>query len=316
MKIHTTYLSYTIYMLAGLMFMWAAVSNVSINEVIEVLQKGNYILAIPVLAVSVSGYVLRITRWQLMLKQLNVHINKKTLLASLCIGYGVNYAVPRLGELTRCALLRKSHQLPLDKSLISIALERLVDTLCLLILLVMLVLLYSADVTQFIYSNIWVQLQGRFTYTHAIIFSLLLLSVAIAIYFVYLKARKSFLFYKNITSQLLSALLIPSFWIYTTSIWICYYLMTYLWFFTFTETSILTVGDAFFIMIIGSIGRSVPIQGGGLGAYHFLVAHACVLLGISLTAGNALAIVIHGIQSVFTLVLTGIAYIWYVKTYK
>ena len=316
MKITTSYLTYAIYFLAGLLLMWAAFTRVSIHEVIDVLIHGNYFLAIPVLTVSFLGYVFRISRWQIMLRQMNEHVDKKTLLASLCIGYGMNYAVPRLGELTRCALLRKSHHLEFDKSLLSVAVERIVDTMCLFLLLALLVLLYSADVANFMYKNIWIHMQEKFTYVHYIVAFILACLLLVALYFVYAKARKSFLFYKTIAVQLLSTLLLPTFWIYTIGIWICYYLMTYLWFYTFTETSVLTLSDAFFIMIIGSIGRSVPIQGGGLGAYHFLVAQACLLLGVSLVAGNALAIVIHGIQSVFTLALTAIAYIWFVKTYR
>lgn len=316
MKISNSYLSYFIYLLAGLLLMWAVISRVSINDVIDVLKKGKYALAFPVLVLSFLGYVLRITRWQLMLKILNEQIDKKTLLASLCIGYGVNFAVPRLGELTRCALLRKSHDLALDKSLLSVAVERIVDTFCLFLLLVILIVFYSADVTDFIKRNIWMHLKDNFEFVHLLFATVLVCILLAALYFIYLKARKSFMYYSSMAIQLLGALLLPSFWLFSSGIWICYYLMTYLWFFTFAETSMLTLSDAFFIMIIGSIGRSVPIQGGGLGAYHFLVAHACVLLGTSFTAGNALAIVIHGIQSVFTLSLTGIAYIWYVKTYR
>jgi uncharacterized membrane protein YbhN (UPF0104 family) len=303
-------------MLAGFLLMWAAFSQVSIQDVLYVIGIGNYEVAAPVLVVSFSGYIFRVMRWQIMLKQLHEHVDKKTLLASLCIGYGVNYAVPRLGELTRCALLRKSHRLTLDKSLLSVAVERFVDTICLFILLGILVLLYSSEIADFMQRNIWVHIQGRFTHIHYYVAILCVCLLLVLLYFIYAKARHLFLFYKSLTTQLFRSLLLPSFWIYTSAIWICYYLMTYLWFFTFKETSVLTLSDAFFIMIIGSIGRSVPIQGGGVGAYHFLVAQACVLLGISLTGGNALAIVIHGIQSVFTLVLTGIAYIWYVKTYK
>src|ERR1019366_904470 len=65
--------------------------------------------------------------------------------------------------------------------------------------------------------------------------------------------------------------------LYTFLIWVCYYLMTYFWFFVFKETSVLTLGACLTILSIGTIGRSVPIQGGGMGAYHFLVGQVVLL---------------------------------------
>jgi hypothetical protein len=102
----------------------------------------------------------------------------------------------------------------------------------------------------------------------------------------------------------------------TFAIWTCYFLMTYLWLFTFSESKNLGMSAAFFVLVIGSIGRSIPIQGGGMGAYHFLVSQAFVLLGISLLTGNALAIIIHGAQAVFTFFTGIICFIWFLLQFK
>ena len=76
--------------------------------------------------------------------------------------------------------------------------------------------------------------------------------------------------------------------------------MTYFWFFVFEETSILSWGACLSILTIGTIGRSVPIQGGGMGAYHFLVTSVVVLYGLSETWGKDLATLIHAGQTLFT----------------
>jgi hypothetical protein len=91
--------------------------------------------------------------------------------------------------------------------------------------------------------------------------------------------------------------------LYTFLIWVGYYLMTYFWFFVFKETSVLGWGACLSIVSIGSIGRSVPIQGGGMGAYHFLVASVVMLYGVSAEFGKTLATVIHAGQAFFTLVM-------------
>ena len=79
--------------------------------------------------------------------------------------------------------------------------------------------------------------------------------------------------------------------------------MTYFWIFLFPETSVLSAGACLTIMSIGTLGRSVPIQGGGMGAYHFLVTKVVMLYGLSETMGKTLATVIHGGQTVFTFAL-------------
>mgnify|MGYP001795362787 CR=1 FL=1 len=76
--------------------------------------------------------------------------------------------------------------------------------------------------------------------------------------------------------------------------------MTYFWFFVFEETSVLTWGACLTILSIGTIGRSVPIQGGGIGAYHFLVGQVVLLYGVTGIVGKTLATLIHAGQTVFT----------------
>jgi hypothetical protein len=83
-------------------------------------------------------------------------------------------------------------------------------------------------------------------------------------------------------------------------IWVCYFFMTYFWFFVFEETSFLGWGSCMSIVSIGTIGRSVPIQGGGMGAYHFLVTHVAMIYGVSEIFGKTLATLIHAGQTVFT----------------
>jgi uncharacterized membrane protein YbhN (UPF0104 family) len=78
----------------------------------------------------------------------------------------------------------------------------------------------------------------------------------------------------------------------------------------FEESSKLSAYDAFLVMVLGVVARSLPIQAGSAGAYHFVVGQALLFLGVSLGTGNALAIVIHGFQTIITLVLGFSAYFW------
>jgi uncharacterized membrane protein YbhN (UPF0104 family) len=86
--------------------------------------------------------------------------------------------------------------------------------------------------------------------------------------------------------------------------------MTYLWFFLFEESSGLSMYQAFLVMVLGVIARTLPIQAGSAGAYHFIVGKALMILGIGNVVASALALLIHGFQTVFTLLFGIIAYVW------
>jgi uncharacterized membrane protein YbhN (UPF0104 family) len=306
--------TYFLFVALGAILIYASWSKLNINELGKLLSTGNYIIAFPVFVVSVLGYIFRILRWQLMLQSCNEVVPAKTLFASLCLAYGVNFVVPRLGEVTRCLMLKKKHKVAFDKSLLTVVAERLLDTLCLFFLLITILLVMSVFVKQFLLEHILLPISHSFTgYGYYLIMALLLIVLVLAIIY-YLNKRiiSHISYYISILKGVRKSTASIRFWIYTIMIWVCYFFMTYLWFYTFDVTKVLTLSDAFLLMVIGSIGRSVPVQGGGLGAYHYLVANAALLVGLSITEGNALAIVIHGIQSIFTIFLGILSYIWFI----
>jgi len=63
--------------------------------------------------------------------------------------------------------------------------------------------------------------------------------------------------------------------------------------------------DALFLMVVGSLGWVVPVQG-GIGAYHFIVSLALTsVYGISRTQGFVFATISHETQAV-TMILFGL----------
>ena len=66
-----------------------------------------------------------------------------------------------------------------------------------------------------------------------------------------------------------------SFWFHTFSIWIMYFLMTYICFHAIPETSHLGISDGLFLLVFGGIGMVIPP--GGIGSYHLIVMIGLVL---------------------------------------
>ena len=49
------------------------------------------------------------------------------------VGYFANYAVPRLGEVTRCGILARYDKVPFAESLGTVIVERIIDVICFLL---------------------------------------------------------------------------------------------------------------------------------------------------------------------------------------
>jgi uncharacterized membrane protein YbhN (UPF0104 family) len=70
-----------------------------------------------------------------------------------------------------------------------------------------------------------------------------------------------------------------TFWLHTFCIWIMYFLMTYICFFSMAETAHLTAGDGLFLLVLGGVGMVIPTPG-GIGSYHAIVMIGLSVLGV------------------------------------
>jgi uncharacterized membrane protein YbhN (UPF0104 family) len=92
-------------------------------------------------------------------------------------------------------------------------------------------------------------------------------------------------------------------------IWAMYFLMTYVCFFALPETSGLSPMAGLFIMVIGAIGMTAPVQG-GIGVYHLLVSEGIILYGLTPDDGITFATLVHSGQTLLLVLLGGISMIY------
>lgn len=316
MKSKTTQvLQYIILLAIGLGLSWLFFKDLNFDDLKQVISTGNFYWCYLVLLVSILVYVFRVLRWQMLIKATGYEAKFSNAFAALSIGYFVNFAVPRLGEITRCLSVKKQDNIPFMQLLGTVIIERVVDIICLLIVLLLTLILqfnqiidfFTENVFQPLYNGIIVKIKNG---DNSIL--IVVLAVILIISFLFFYFRKSIRekspqiilhFIQGLKDGLASISNLKQkklFIIYTFLIWICYYLMTYFWFFVFKETSILTWGACLTILSIGTIGRSIPIQGGGMGAYHFLVGQVVLIYGVTGIVGKTLATLIHAGQTVFT----------------
>lgn len=309
------FIQYFLLLAVGIVLSWLFFRNLNFDELKQTINTGNFSWFYVVMLVSVMVYVFRVLRWQMLIKATGHKASFANAFAALSIGYFVNFAVPRLGEVTRCLSLKKQHNIPFMQLLGTVIIERVVDIVCLIIVLLLTLLLQFNQIIEFVKENVFQP------FYEGVILKILngnhtILVVAAAIIFIciflffyfrkYLRERSPKLivqFIRGLKDGLTSIGRLEQkklFIAYSALIWVCYFLMTYFWFFVFKETSALGWGACLTILSIGTIGRSVPIQGGGMGAYHFLVQQVCLLYGLGGLMGKTLATLIHAGQTFFT----------------
>ena len=234
------------------------------------------------------AYVSRGLRWIVLIDALGYKSSKINSIASVSVGYFTNLFIPRAGEISRCTALNQAEKIPGDKLFGTILIERVIDFIFLFALIILAFFLKLDDLLKFFST-----LQAHQTESNAanskILILLSITIIGIAGFFLLKKWMKNSVFYQKILGffdglkegfKSIKKMKRKSvFWIHTFSIWIMYFLMTYICFFSMSETSGLTVGDGLFLLVLGGIGMVIPTPG-GIGSYHAIVMIGLAVLGV------------------------------------
>jgi uncharacterized protein (TIRG00374 family) len=295
----------------GLILCWLFFRNFNFSELKTALANGNFSWFYMVMLTTLVVYVIRTLRWQMLIKATGHLTSFHNAFAALSISYFVSLIIPRLGEVTRCLSIKRQHPVPFMQLLGTVIIERVIDIISLMIMLLLTLLLQFDHIIEFMTDNIFhpfyegivVKIIAGNKVTIVVTLTVLGIITALFFYFrKYIREKSPKLvlqFMEGLKQGIISVSKLDQkklFILYTILIWVGYYFMTYFWFFVFKETTVLGWGACLSIVSIGTIGRSVPIQGGGMGAYHFLVTQVVILYGVSEAFGKTLATCIHGGQ--------------------
>ena len=234
------------------------------------------------------AYVSRGLRWIVLIDALGYKSSKINSIASVSVGYFTNLFIPRAGEISRCTALNQAEKIPGDKLFGTILIERVIDFIFLFALIILAFFLKLDDLL-----NFFSMLQAHQTDGNAenskILILLSITTIGIVGFFLLKKWMKNSVFYQKILGffdglkagfKSIKKMKRKSvFWIHTFSIWIMYFLMTYICFFSMSETSGLTVSDGLFLLVLGGIGMVIPTPG-GIGSYHAIVMIGLAVLGV------------------------------------
>src|SRR5690606_23635889 len=128
-------LKYTISLtVAGGLF-WYVYKDLDITTSIAMLKGANYSWVFLSVFLAVISHFIRAYRWNLILEPVT---NKPTLsrtFVAVMVGYLANLVVPRMGEVSRCGVLKKTDGIPMAVSIGTVVAERVIDLISLLIII-------------------------------------------------------------------------------------------------------------------------------------------------------------------------------------
>ncbi|MEY3679042.1 MAG: hypothetical protein RI924_1183 [Bacteroidota bacterium] len=256
------------------------------------------------------AHVVRALRWGLLIQPLGFTVSLKNSFSAVMIAYLANLAIPRMGEVSRCAVLNRTDKVPVNQLLGTVLTERFFDLLFLLAITGLSLILSFSRIAEFIYQNIWLKTKSTLLEVDLLGWPLVLLFSLFLLMYALKKTMQKWMkpvlnAWNGFKNGLLSFRKMPSkatFLILSALMWFLYFLSTYLCFFALAATSNLGLLAALAALVFGSLGMIVPVQG-GIGAFHWMVAEGLTLYALPKADGLAFATLIHSSQILVILVI-------------
>ena len=249
-------------------------------------------------------------RWRQTLEPVGEHPRVSTSIHSIFLSYAASLLIPRVGEFTRCGVLKRYDNVSFPKALGTVVTERAIDSLLVLGITAIVLLLEMSTFGMFFRktgTNVHDIIYG-FSWAGWFVAALCAVAILILLHFLLRKLS----FYDKVRSTLTGIWQgiislkdvrnIPLFTFFTLGIWVSYFLHYYLTFFCFDFTADLGLGCALVTFIVGSIAVIVPTPNGA-GPWHFAVKTMLILYGVQDEHALYFVLIVHTVQTLLVIVL-------------
>ena len=279
---------------------------------VDAFKRANYfwILLAPVLGL-ISNFS-RAQRWIQLLEPMGYKPRFWNTWFSITIMYFFNLFFPRLGEVSRCGVLARYENVPLDKSIGTMVVERIVDLISILAIgAILLVVEYDRLYAYFDANVLNKQAapDAGIDYTKWVVMGVIAALLIGAS--VYIEIKYGFKKLKEIMIKRMMGFVEGlksirnvkrpvEFIFHSVFIWICYMLMGYVSFFALPETSSLSILTAAACLFLG--GFAMVATPGGIGVYPAAISGVLVLYSVQPTIGYAFGSIVWAAQMGSTLV--------------
>lgn len=245
-----------------------------------------WLLAV-MLAFTASN-IFRALRWQMLLAPMGYNVRFSNSFLTILLGYFANLGFPRMGEVVRAGSLARYEKLPLEKVMGTLVMDRLMDVVCLALVVGLAFIFEGETLLNFINQR---RAGGSGQGGSHLLSYLLVTGVAAVILAVLFRKR---ILHLAIVQKGLSA--VRGFWeglksisrlknpgwfvVCSVGIWLMFYLQCYFNLKAFPPTAHLDAGAALMVFVFGTLGFVIPSPG-GMGTFHALSIAGLALYGIS-----------------------------------
>ena len=300
-KIVIKVIKFLAFFAVGAFIFWLIYKDQDIDRIKSVLKNDvNYFWVALSLVIGLISHISRTLRWGLMIEPIGHKPRFINTFLAVMVGYLMNLAFPRMGEISRCGVLSRYEKISFTKLFGTVVAERLVDMISLLILLLIVIVSQFGKMLNFVHSN--PEIENKIYSVLKSPYLLVGLGVLVILFFIFRKAFKHTLIFrkvleilKNFKEGFISIKSIKRkgwFYFHSVFIWLMYYLMLYSVFFAFDFTRHLGPIAGLTTFVLASFGMVAPVQG-GIGAWHFMAIEALSLYGVARKNGIIFAFVAH-----------------------
>lgn len=310
-------LKYIFFFGAGIvLFIWVYQGQ-DLGNIWEGLSRFNYGWIAASFMAFLFSHLFRAMRWRMLIESIGYKPGLFNTFLSILVMYLANSVVTRMGEVTRCGILKKYEGVPFTSQLGTVLVERIVDVLFLLVLLSV-VLFLNWNVLSTLIHRDHVDVISKISILQTPLFQVVsgLMIVTIVVLFIFRKRLmnlpltiKLLSYAGKFTEGLKSVFRLRQpigFVLLTIAIYGCYYLSTVFVFKAFAPTASLSLMVALSVLALGSIGMIFPIPN-GIGPFDWFALNTLLLYSVSKPDGQLVTLVLHGSTTLFIIISGAIA---------
>lgn len=297
------------FVLGGVILYWMY-RGFNWDELMEGFSEMNWTWMILSFPFGISAQVFRGWRWKQTLEPLGEHPTTSNCINSVLVSYAASLAIPRIGEVSRCGILKRNDGVSFTKAIGTVLTERIIDSVVVLGITVVTFLIQLPVFLSFFRrtGTSFTGFLSRFSATGYWVTAVCIV-VLVAMLVVLLHKLQLMSKVKDIFGKLMEGVMsvkkvknVPLFIFLTFGIWASYFLHFYFTFFCFEYTSGLGMMAALVIFVVGSIAVVVPTPNGA-GPWHFAVKTMLMLYGVEAAKGAMFALIVHTIQTLLVIAL-------------
>ena len=249
-----------------------------------------------------------------------IRARSATCIYAVFISYAASLIIPRIGEFSRCAVLKRYDGVSFSKALGTVVTERAVDTL-IVMLYSGIILLVEMSVFGTFFKKTGTSLDHileGFSLTGWLVMAVCGLAVLVLLHLL----LKNFSIYNKVKmtlSGIWEGVLslrgvknLPLYLFFSIGIWVMYFLHYYLTFFCFDFTADLGIGCALVSFVVANFAVIVPTPNGA-GPWHFAIKTMLILYGVADEQALWFVLIVHTVQTMLVIAL-GI-YAWAVLSF-